>query len=292
MPEQMNSVAANVQVVSNSLDDFTASAMGPEQAKVRFKSLSYISFDYNGKRSQEPVVAVQAICEPLDGSNDNKDFDIIWTTGAKMSEFGIINDGGALSPIGSRTSLNNNSNWALFLKSIRDAIADFDFGLLNGDKGIGYLSSSELMLKRIAVHRQGLKQEASADSKDKENLQYYTCIRVESLPGQTVAKRAGSTAKKTAAPAASAPASKPTSNGHSHDLIAIVKSILSNGGNTSSLKDLQLSAFRHLKEEGMAVGEGQALARTIDEKFIEDNSMEHGLDISGTGKEAIVTLTA
>lgn len=291
MPEQINSVASNVQVVSNSLDDFTASAMGPEQAKVRFKSLGYISFDYNGKRSQDPIVAVQAICEPTDGSNDNKDFDITWTTGAKMADFAIINDGGALSSTGSRTTLNNNSNWALFLKSLRDAVGDFDFGLLNGDKGIGYLSGSELMLKRISVKREGLKNEQGAADPGKENLQYYTCLKVESLPSMTVAKRAGSTTKKTAAPAASAPATKPSTNGHSHDLIAIVKSILSED-NTLTLNKLQLSVYKNLKESrGMAVAEGMALAKTVDEKFIEDNSMEHGLDISGSGKEAIITLT-
>lgn len=300
MPEQINSVsAANIQVVSNSLDDFTVGSFGPEQANVKFLSLSYVPFDYNGKQAQDPVIAVQVMCSPTDGSNENKDFEVEWTTGAKMADFSIINNGGALTPNGAKSTLNANSNWALFLKSLRDA-GFSDFNLLNGEAGINYLATSEFTIRRVAQpKREGMKDQPTEGGR---TPQYYTCLKIISLPGET--KKGAGAKKTTAAPAASKPATAsakssatpPTasSNGSgSPDLVPIVKQILSDAGNTSTLKDLQLSAFRDLKDNhSKPVGEAQALARTIDEKFIEDNSMEHGFDITGTGKEAIITLTS
>lgn len=301
MPEQMNLTTpvtvggSAIHVVSNSVDDMVeGGALGPDQATVRITSMSYVTNDYNGTVKPAAVVA-RAMFTPLDGSNDNKDFDGQWSIGAvNENDAVIINDGGGVgfTETSGKLHLKNNTNFADFQKSLKDT--GWDPNVLNGPTGIHILEGYEMVIKKIPQRKRDGMEEQNAKGYPKT---MYTCLKLTSQPGES--KRAGSTkAKPTAAttvPAAKS-AGKPTAtpastNGHSHDLIAIVKSILSDGGNTSSLKDLQLSAFRHLKEEGMAVGEGQALARTIDEKFIEDNSMEHGLDISGQGKEAIITLT-
>lgn len=299
MPEQINSavtVGGNaIHIVSNSVDDMVeGGTLGPDQATVRIISMSYVTNDYNGTVKPAAVVA-RAIFSPLDGSNENKDFDGNWSIGAvNENDASILNDGGAIgfSEASGKLHLKNNTNFADFQKSLKDT--GWDPNVLNGPTGIHVLEGYEMVIKKIPQRtRDGM----SAKNEKGFDKTIYTCLKITNQPGES--KRAGASKSKPAAtsaskpsPTSTKPSSTPPASSGSHDVIGTVKSILTDAANTSTLKDLQLSAFRHFKDGGMAVGEAQSLARTIDEKFIEDNSMEHGLDISGTGKEAIITLTA
>lgn len=301
MPEAINSSEINssdMVVASNSVSNMVdGGGFGPDQANVRITSMSYTSTDFNGTVNPKVFVA-HAILSPLDGSNENKDFETQWSIGAGEKEGAILNNGGVIgfSKSSGRTALRNNTNFADFLKSITDT--GWNDSVLDGPTGIHIMEGYEMVIKKIPQRQR----EGMSDKNEKGYPKtMYTCLKLISQPGESKRAGAGSAAAKPATttaaakPATAAPAKTPpaSSNGSgSHDIIGAVKQILTDAANTSTLKDLQLSAFRHFKDDGMAVGEAQALARTIDEKFIEDNSMEHGLDISGTGKEAIITLTA
>lgn len=258
--------------------------------------MSYVTNDYNGTVKPAAIVA-RAIFSPLDGSNENKDFDGNWSMGQiNENDAAIINDGGGVGFFESsgKLHLKNNTNFADFQRSLKDT--GWDPNLLNGPTGIHVLEGYEMVIKKIPQRsREGM----SAKNEKGFDKTIYTCLKINNIPGES--KRAGAAKAKPATTAAAKPvaaasakATPPaSSNGSgSHDVIGAVKQILIDSANSTTLKDLQLSAFRHFKDDGMAVGEAQALARTIDEKFIEDNSMEYGLDIAGTGKEAIITLTA
>jgi hypothetical protein len=303
MPEAINSSEINTSemvVASNSVSNMVeGGGFGPDQATVRIISMSYISTDFNNTVNPKVFVA-QAIFSPLDGSNDNKDFETQWSIGAvNEKEAAILNNGGTIgfTPSSGKTALKNNTNFADFQKSIKDGPFNWNDAVLDGPTGIHIMEGYEMVIKKIPQRTR----EGMSDKNEKGYAKtMYTCLKLTSQPGESKLVRAGAAKAK---PATTTAATKPTaavhaktppasSNGSgSHDVIGAVKQILTDAANTSSLKDLQLSAFRHFKDGGMAVGEAQALARTIDEKFIDANSMEHGLDIAGTGKEAIITLT-
>lgn len=278
MPTDITQSTQQVQRISNSLDNMTSASIGPDQANCKVNSLSYILFDYNGTQAADPVVSVRALCSPTDGSNDNKDFEIDWTTGAKTKDFAIILDGGALSPVGSRMSLNNNSNWALFQRSLKDA--GYDVNLFDGDAGIRIFDGAEIVVRKVPQpKREGLS-EKNEKGYDKN---YYTCLKLISLPGE--AKKPG--AKKTTAPTAvkstssSAPTqAKASTNGHSssEDVMGAIEAVVKDSAGSIDLQSLKMSLFRHFKDAGKPVAECQKLAtESATEDYIVMQAMEKGL---------------
>jgi hypothetical protein len=267
-----------MQVVSNSVDNMTSPGIGPDQATVKINSLRYISFDYNGTQAADPVIMARALCSPLDGSNDNKDFEIDWATGAKMKDFAIVWDGGALSPVGGRTSLSNNSNFALFQKSLKDA--GYDPNLWD-QKGIGIWAADgiELIVKKVPQPKRDGLSEKNDKGYDKN---YYTCLRLVSIPGES--SKAGGKAKAKAnpapKPAAATPAqAKASTNGHgSEDVVSVIEQIVKDAGGSTDLQALKMSLFRHAKEAGKPMNECQKLAtESATEDFIILQIMEKGL---------------
>lgn len=256
---------STVTRVKNSVDSMMSPGIGPEQARVKITSLRYVSFDYNGALKDDPVISARALCTPTDGSNDNKDFEIDWSTGAKMKDFSIMDDGKWLAATGSKASLTNTSNFALFQRSLKDA--GYDVNQFDSDSGLATFDNAELTLRRIVVKREGFQgsqhQAQQASGQTQRDNQYYTCLKIDSLPGES--KKAGGTKKTTtssAKPATSAApkaASNGTSNG-SGDITSVIESIVRDSGGSTSLKDFKMSLFRHFKEEGKAVAECQKLA--------------------------------
>lgn len=281
MPTDTSASHQSVERVSNSVDNMTSPSIGPEQARVKVNSLSYISFDYAGTQAADPVVSVRAMCSPTDGSNDNKDFDVEWTTGAKMKDFAIILDGGALKPVGNRQTLNNNSNWAHFQRSLKDA--GYDVNQFDGDSGICIFNGVEITIRKVPQP----KREGLSEKNDKGfDKVFYTCLKLESLPGEsgkvggkaTKAKLAAA-AKSTSAPAA-AKASAST-NGHaasSDDVMSAIEAIVKDSAGSIDLSGLKMSLFRHFKDAGKPVAECQKLAtESANEDFIIMQTMEKGL---------------
>ena len=248
------------QPVSNDLEDFIIPSIGPDQARARFKSCEYISFDYNGQMKDDPVIAVKAMLEPQDGENDGKDFEIEWTTGAKMKEFAIVEDGGKLLPTQSKSALTTGSNWASCLKSMKDC--GFDTRLLNGPAGIRYFSQDNgaiMVLKRIKQpERSGIE---AKDSKGRDKM-YYTVLKIESLPGEKGARKTKATApaSTTATATASAPSAAPSS-ANGLDVASIIKAALASNGGSITIQELQKAIFMGAKAAGSPVNVSAQVAK-------------------------------
>jgi hypothetical protein len=275
---------SGIKFVSNSVDDMHSPGIGPEQALVRINSLRYCMFDYNGKMAHDPMISARALCTPLDGANDSKDFEIDWTVGAKLADFAIMMDGKKLGVVGSRVSLTNTSNFALFQQSLKSHA--YDTNLFNGEEGLAAFDGAEIVVRRITVKRenmpnnreQGQAQQGAAPREDK----YYTCLKIDKLPGE--GKRPGGAKKATAAstPAAakSAPAAKvaAASNGNGagdYDAVAIINGILKDSAGSIEMKNLKLSLFNEFKKLGKPVAECQTLAKQYgSEDYLVSAAME------------------
>jgi len=255
--------------VSNDVEDFIAASIGPDQARARFKSCEYVSFDYAGQMKDDPVISVKAVLEPQDGENDNKDFEVEWTTGAKMKEFAIVENGGYLVPTQAKSTLTTGSNWALFQRSMKDC--GFNTALLNGKAGIMYLAEGDgavVIIKRIKQPERAGLSEKTPGGRDKT---YYTCLKIDALPGEKRTKTKPSAAAK---PAASAPASASSSqvNGSPAPASATVdastiKSILDANGGSIKISDLQKQIFLAVKASGSPVN----VCATTAKAAVQDN---------------------
>jgi|SRR5579883_418209 hypothetical protein len=295
MPTDVSNTSAvpgAINRISNSLDDMHAPGIGPDQSDCRVKVISYVSFDYAGKYKDDPFIAVKATCEPLDGSNEGKDFDIEWTTGAKASDYAIVDDGGYLTPTGAKSSLTNTSNWALLQRSLKDA--SFNLALLNGDRGIRALEGIEWTVRRIPQpKRDGI---ANQDPSAREQ-KYYTCLKIIALPGEkkpAAARRAP--AKPAAAPAAPAPTSAPApaaaaSNATGDAQIAqFVISALAASGGTLALADVAKAVFQQAKAAGLSARDSsESGKKAATEDFLIEQGMETSAWVFDNG---VVTATA
>lgn len=293
MPEQISNAADHnaAGFISNALEDMTQGSIGPEQSDCRINVCEYVKFDYAGKFANDPFIAVHASCTPLDGSNEGKDFDIEWVTGAKYSEFNIVNDGGNLAATGSRSSLSSGSNWALFLKAMADC--SFKSESLNGPAGIRSLSGLECTVRRVKQPtREGLA-DKNESGRDKT---YYTCLKITAMPGeakkgQGTRRAAIPTHQAQASTSATAPASSsavvpaPAStgaNGHSPSLVGFVSAALAESNNSIKVSDLGRAVFKLAK----AAGGGSAKSYTdlgtlaMSDDFLYEHAMEQGWTIA------------
>jgi hypothetical protein len=263
--------AGEIRRLSNAVDDMTSPGIGPDQADCRVTSISYISFDYAGTMAHDPVVSVKATLLPIDGSNEGKEFDIEWTTGAKMSEFAIVDDGGYLAPTGSKNSLTNTSNWALLQNSLKDCSVDTK--ILNGPRGIRGLEGMEWTLRRIKQPERSGLDAKNAKGRDKE---YYTCLKVITLPGEkkgAAGRKAPAAPKPAAAPAAAASAPANGDGGSSKLREYIVGALAANSG-TLALDALAKAVFLQAKGDGLGARESNETAKLATEDYLIEQSME------------------
>lgn len=279
--------AGAARILSNALENMTTPGIGPDQARARVNSCEYVSFDYAGTMAADPVVAVRMNFSPLDGENDNKDFDIEWTTGGKMSELAIMNDGGSLAATGAKNSLSNNSNWALFLRSLTDI--SFDTKLLDGPTGVRYMAGAELTIRRM---KQPTRDGLADQNQSGRSKEYYTCLKIDVMPGEKkptsrrTAPKAQAPAQAAPAPQAAsvtqaAPAHSASSNGSSP--LDYIKSILSDSNGSISIRDLKISVFQSLKAQGKSSKECQEQGSQITENWLEEQSMLNDLNWSVDG---------
>jgi hypothetical protein len=282
MPTQVNSSSvsgstdAEFHVLSNDLDDFISGGIGPDQADVKIR-FEYISWDYQGKMT-DSVLAVKGTCTPTDGSNENKEFEVTWTVGPKMSEVNIINDGGNVNSK-ARAALTSNSLWALFLHSLKDIDPAIP-KMANGAKGIRELDGIECTIRRVKQpEREGL----AAKNEKGYDRTYYTCLKLVAAPGET--KRAGHKAKpaaNVAVPGTVANAAKPATNGKgSPDILEFIKTALANANGSIPLTGatgLAKAVFVIAKAAGQSTGEANNLGtQASNSDFLIEQSMEHDL---------------
>lgn len=260
-----------LKLVSNAIEDFTSGGFGPEQADVRILSAEYIAFDYGGRMKDDPVLAVKMNLLPLDGSNNGKEFEANWTTGGKMSEFSIVNNGGHVAVLGSKENLGLTSNWGLFLESLKNC--SFPSSINQGQNGILAMAGMEMTIRRVKQPvREGMKNQSQDQEKD--NKQYYMCLKLTTLPGEQGKKKSATRAKANgaAAPAASAPAAAPAqANGTtsaSGDTISYISAALAANDNKIPMSLLQAAVFKAGQASGLPVKSCMELSRTITEDFI------------------------
>lgn len=268
------STPGEVRRLSNSVDDMMTPGIGPDQSDCRCLSMSYISFDYAGTMANDPVIAAKGTFLPLDGSNEGKEFEIEWTTGAKMAEFAIVDDGGFLAPTASKNSLTNTSNWAYLQNSLKACSIETK-NLLNGPRGIRGLEGIEWTLRRIKQpERQGLDAK-NAKGRDKE---YYTCLKVMVLPGEKkspAARRTAAPKPAAAAPAAAAAASAPAVNGAAtSDLRDHVIAALSANSGTINMADLPKAVFKIVKATGANAKDAMETGNQATEDYLIEQQMD------------------
>jgi len=281
MPTQVNSSTsaptdAEFHVLSNDLDDFISGGIGPDQADVKIR-FEYVSWDYQGKT--DPVLAVKGTCTPIDGSNENKEFEVLWTVGPKMSEINIVNDGGSVSSK-ARTALTSTSLWALFLHSLKDIDPAIP-KLPNGAKGIRELDGIECTIRRI---KQPERDNIAAKNEKGYDRTYYTCLKLVAAPGET--KRAGHKAKPatTSNTATSVKPAVAATNGKSAspDILEFIKTALANANSSIPLTGatgLAKAVFVIAKAAGQSTGEANNLGtQASNSDFLIEQSMEHDLN--------------
>lgn len=287
MPTPVQNASAsgqpNVQAFSNALDDMQSPSFGPDQSTCRVKTLCYSSFDYGGKRKDDPVIAVEAVCEPLDGSNENKDFTVHWTCGPKASEAAIINDGGYLAPTvnSNKNALTNTSNWAKLLRSLADA--SYDTKQLNGQRGIRVLEGIEWTIRRIK--RTG--DEGIEKKEGERDREYYSCLKIDALPGEAKKGAAGrkATAKPAAAaaaapavtaavPAAAAAAASNGAGAGSDKVVEYIQAAITQAGGTISTKDLARAVYKLAQADGAKSSEAMEIGKA---SVVEDLLIEHAM---------------
>ena len=289
MPTPTGSAASAVpgapaggELVSNALEDFTERGIGPEQADCRVVSCIYQTFDYQQPDlADDPPITVHMELEPIDGSNDGKNFEARWSTGQnKLSEFSVVNDGGHLSPTGHKKTLGLGTNWAQFLGSVKDCgISDLGTNL-NSQSGIGWFKGMELTLRQVPQ-----KERSGVDSKNAKGYArtMYTCLKVLSLPGETkkgVAKsKAAPKPAAAAAPKAAAPAPAAASNGAgSNDVVIalIIEAATAAGGPIAITKEgLGKAVFMAAKAAGKAVADCQSYGKLAsDVAFLTENATD------------------
>jgi pyruvate/2-oxoglutarate dehydrogenase complex dihydrolipoamide acyltransferase (E2) component len=284
MPTQASIPApANMPVISNALEDMVAGGIGPDQARCRVETCEYVEFDYAGQMRDDPVIAVKMNLTPLDGENEGKNFDVEWATGAKAKDFSIVNNGGALSPVVPKSTLAPNSNWGYFLQAFVDA-SQFKTALLNGPSGIGYFTSTEMVIRRVPQPTRSGLDAKTASGRDKT---FYTCLKVDVLPGEK--KPAATTRRAAPAPAAAprpAQAQTPAVNGAAAaSYLDLIAAALASNGGSLTVVDLPKQVFQAGKAAGSPAKAnheaGQAaLALVQDEARFYEVIGEHGLNWS------------
>jgi hypothetical protein len=270
------------QLVSNNVDNFVDSGLGPDQADVKMR-FEYFSQDYGGTMANDPVLGVRAVCTPIDGSNENKEFEATWAVGPKMSDCFIFADGGKVGRK-STDHLSTKSVWASFQRSLKD-IDPMLSKLTDGPKGIKELDGIELTLKKIPT--------PALDGTENKNAKgftrmHYTALKLIAAPGET--KRAGHKARPVAASTTgtASAASKATMgqpvNGNgsgSADVVELIKQALTNANGSIPLKGasgLAKAVFLLAKNAGHSVGESNTFGtQASNENFLIEQSMEHDL---------------
>ena len=278
MPEEVstsvsNAVLGELRAVSNALENMITPGFGPDQSHCRVNVCEYVSFDYNGTLKDDPIVAIHMNLSPLDGSNDNKDFDIEWGTGAKMSEFAIIDDGGKLAPISKKSALANNSNWALCLRSMADAA--FNSATLDGPRGVHHVESMEWHIRRIKQPERSGLDPKTAKGRDKE---YYTCLKIEKMPGEkgssSPARRAA-TPKPAVSPGTSVAASASASNGTgATNVIQLIKDAVAGAGGSMAISDLAKAVFKAAKASGLPGPDCTAAGKSVTASYLDEQAFE------------------
>lgn len=290
MPTPTGSAASAVpgapaggELVSNALEDFTERGIGPEQADCRVVSCIYQTFDYQQPDlADDPPITVHMELEPIDGSNDGKNFEARWSTGQnKLSEFSVVNDGGHLSPTGHKKTLGLGTNWAQFLGSVKDCgISDLGTNL-NSQSGIGWFKGMELTLRQVPQ-----KERSGVDSKNAKGYArtMYTCLKVLALPGETKKGTAKKAPTATKTPAAAKPAAASSSSSSTNGSSAasgevidlIIAAATAAGGPIAITKEgLGKAVFMAAKAAGKAVADCQSYGKLAsDVTFLTENATD------------------
>lgn len=152
-----------IERLSNAAEDFQAGGLYPGGSGI-FTEFKYELWDYNGTQPPDSNVAVHAVFQPTDGSNENKPVIIFWNVGP-AGEFSILDDGAFLGSE-TRKGLSDNCNWKQALDAFKKS-GGLDDKLLNGAKGLLILRGTEATLTRAdQKEREGFRDEAKEEPKD------------------------------------------------------------------------------------------------------------------------------
>jgi hypothetical protein len=146
--------------MSNEIEDFQGGGIYPGGTGL-VKEFRFQLWDYDGKQPKDSVCAAKMVFQPTDGSNEGKELIQYWSVGPS-SEFapdGQSDDGFVVS-VHARTALSESSNYAFFLKKLRETCG-LPKGKLSEGRGVRALEGTELTLARVdQPKREGLAEEA------------------------------------------------------------------------------------------------------------------------------------
>lgn len=228
---------ANVQYVSNEIEDFEqGGGLYPGGTGI-IEEIKYVLWDYDGKQAKDSALAAYMKFQPTDGSNEGKPVEQYWSAG-DAAAFAPDPTGGFLIQLKTRTAQSDNSNWADVLKRFRDNCG-LENGKLSGHEkgkeGIRALERSEVTFSRVdQKERTDLPNKDQAPKKFKATILVPTKVKFPWEKGAgrtTAAKPTGTTA------AASAPAASSNGAG-STDLSLHIKEILEAGGGVVAFADI------------------------------------------------------
>jgi hypothetical protein len=133
-------------LVSNEVDDFEQGGLYPG-GSCRVNSCRYRLWDYDGAMPPDSVVSVALDLQPIDGSNDGKQFVQHYSVG-NSSNFTPSEDGKFLFNIAGTGQMKNSTNWAYFSAKLK-ANCGLEKGRLS-QPGIGLaaLDGTEFTLVR------------------------------------------------------------------------------------------------------------------------------------------------
>lgn len=148
--------------MSNEIEDFQGGGIYPGGTGL-VREFRFCLWDYDGKQPKDSVCAAKMVFQPTDGSNEGKELIQYWSVGP-ASEFapdGQSDDGFVVS-VHARTALSESSNYAFFLKKLRETCG-LPKGKLSEGRGVRALEATELTLARVdQPHRDGLGDSAPA----------------------------------------------------------------------------------------------------------------------------------
>lgn len=248
-----------------------------DDVDVEIKDSRFIVTDYSGAAT-ENALALQLTMTVL-GDDSGAVHEQLFSAG-RSADFlpDPETEGRTLIQNGTRESLTNSTNLALFLKSMADAGADLAI-LSAGD--IGVLTGARLHVKRMpAPKRDNIVQQPRSDGRERANT-ILLCTKLISLPWDKKggAKGVSTTAKGTGAAAAKAEPAESSAqqeDGYSEELLTAALSWLGEDlteNSESTLGQLKLRATRNLKSFGLKPGrEANAfVAHITSAQFLEDN---------------------
>ncbi len=253
-----------VQRLSNAAEDFAQGALYPGGSGI-FTDFKFAFWDYNGTQPPDSNIAVQAIFQPTDGSNENQPLPIYWNVGP-AAEYAIL-DNGAFLGSEHKKGISDACNWKQALDAFKKA-GGLDDKLLNGPNGMLVMRGTEATITRVdQKERENFKDEP-AEKEGKDGKKYANkrtilvptrCkfpwekggarpVAVMPTPGASATANATASAPASGAPAPGAPATANPAPGTAPGPVAVngtggtfadvVDSILTAQGGTVEMANL------------------------------------------------------